>query len=426
MLLLPPKKVFFGPVQSGHGSQPSWVTDGRSFDRTCNRLDHSAETVPCAVAAVRDHTGEPLIFSTMFTLRATVKTTCLRLTRPRISVGGGNISYATRYFSKDGREDDKRSPPDDDPFGLKFETGSEPGNLGSTLPPKYKRDPMTGKFTGEKEEELTAADKKLLKMDLVEEQEYLLHKVYDDWDLSEENPESGMPTRLSDLAKRIRDDSMGLNTLGRSVEAQSMKPKLEDGEDGHVDKTGFSKPLSPAEFNAFKKHMKTEYDMDIEEDDIPVEPTDRGSVLDGYADNDYLNEKWLSSRAARFMDDSKDDDPFSDLLPSDFSPSRLVSRRQAKKIPRELLHHNNLALLRRYITPAGQIMSRVQSRLGAKDQRKVATLIKRARALGLLPTAGQFAIESHGSIHEPDIAQNRDWEEELVRRGLVLQKKQAE
>ena len=404
-------------------------TFGRRLSAVCDRsIDihiFTSELAVCYISSVYvDRNRVSSLFPTMFTVRAAVKTTCTRLMRPRIFVGGGNTSYFTRYFSKKGSEGEQT--PDDDPFGLNFEAGSEPGNLGSTLPPKYKRDPMTGKFTGEKEKELNAAEKKLLKMDLVEEQEYLLHKVYDDWDLSEENSESGMPTKLSDLAKRIRGDSMGLNTLGRSVEAQSIKPKLEDGENGHVDKTGFSKPLSPAEFNAFKKHMKSTYDMEIEEDDIPVEPTDRGSVLDGYADNDYLNEKWLSSRAARFMDDSKDDDPFSDLLPHDFSPSRLVSRRQAKKIPRELLHHNNLALLRRYITPAGQIMSRVQSRLGAKDQRKVATLIKRARALGLLPTAGQFAIESHGSIHEPDIAQNRDWEEVLVRRGLVLQKKQAE
>ena len=341
---------------------------------------------------------------------------------------------AARHFSaKGGGSDDKKSQAnsgkesdhDDDPFGLNFEGGSEPGKLGTTLPPKYKRDPMTGKFTGEEEKEFTQEEKKLLKMDPVEEQTYLLQKVYDDWDLSEEDKETGAPKKLSELAKRIRQDNMGLNTLGRSVEAQSVKPKLEDGENGYMDATGFSKPLSPAEFKVFQKHMKEEYDMDIDEDDIPVEPTgDRGSVLEGYADNEYLNEKWLSSRAARFMDDTKDDDPFSDLLPSDLSPSRLVNRRSAKKIPRDLLHHNNLALLRRYITPTGQIMNRVQSRLGAKDQRKVAKLIKRARALALLPTAGQFAIEAHGNIHEDDIQEDREWEKELKRRGLVVQSSQ--
>jgi ribosomal protein S18 len=331
-----------------------------------------------------------------------------------------------RFFSGKYGDNKGGSDHDDDPFGLKFEGGTEPGNLGKKLPPKYKRDPMTGKFTGEEEKEFTQEEKKLLKMDPIEEQEYLLQKVFDDWNLSEEDDETGAPKQLSELARRIRQDNMGVNTIGRSVEAQSMKPKLEDGDDGHVDSTGFSKPLSPSEFKAFQTHMKTEYDMDIDEDDMPVEPSgERASLLDGYADNDYLNDKWMSSRAVRFMDDTKDDDPFSDLLPSDLSPTKLVNRRQAKKIPRDLLHHNNLALLRRYITPTGQIMNRVQSRLGAKDQRKISKLIKRARALGLLPTAGQFAVEAHGNIHEDDIHEDREWEMELKRRGLVVQSSQS-
>jgi small subunit ribosomal protein S18 len=122
------------------------------------------------------------------------------------------------------------------------------------------------------------------------------------------------------------------------------------------------------------------------------------------------------------MDDTKDDDPFSDLLPSDLTPAKLVNRRKAKAIPRQLLHHNNLALLRRYITPSGQIMNRVQSRLGAKDQRKVAKLIKRARAIGLIPTSGQFVVEAHGNIHEHDLQEDREWEQELARRGLIVKK----
>lgn len=330
-------------------------------------------------------------------------------------------------FLSTGNGDGKKGPTNseisgDDPFGVNFDQGTEPGNLGTNLPPKYKRDSMTGKFTGEEEQEMTGAEKKLLKMDPIEEQEYLLEKVLNDWDLSEEDGATGAPKRLSELARRVRRDNMGLNTLGRSVEAQSVKPVLEDGDGGYVDPTGFSKPLSPAEFKVFKEHMKNEYGAEIDEDDIPVEPTGNGeSLLDGYADTDDLNNKWLSSRAARFMDDGKDDDPFSDLLPSDLSPSRLVNRRDAKPIPRHLLHHNNVALLRRYITPTGQIMNRVQSRLGAKDQRKIAKLIKRARALGLLPTAGQFIVESHGNIYEQDIHEDREWEKELKRRGLVPQ-----
>lgn len=186
------------------------------------------------------------------------------------------------------------------------------------------------------------------------------------------------------------------------------------------------------------RNMKEEHDVDVDEDDIPVEPhdsidnshhsnfgdsNDDDSLLGGYADTEELNKEWMSSSAMRFMDDAEDDDPFSDLIPSDLSPTLLVNRRKAKPIPRQLLHHNNLALLRRYITPAGQIMNRVQSRLGAKDQRKIAKLIKRARQLGLIPFSGQFVVENHGSIHEKGIHDDNDWEKELKRRGLVISKK---
>jgi small subunit ribosomal protein S18 len=292
---------------------------------------------------------------------------------------------------------------------------------------------VTGKFTGEEETELTEREKALLNMDPIQEQEYILDKVLKEWNIEVDEEKDGgkfgEPEQLTKLSQRIREDNMGLNVLGRSVESQAFRGKLEDGEDAYKDPTGFSKPLSPAEFKVFKKHMKDEYDTIIDEDDIPVEPTNRStndvSLLGGYADNEVLNTKWMSSSAVRFMDDTKDDDPFSDLLPSDLSPSRLVNRRQAKPIPRSLLHHNNLALLRRYITPTGQIMNRVQSRLGAKDQRKVAKLIKRARHLGLIPTSGQFVVEAHGNIHEPDIHQDKNWEAELKRRGLVVKKKRS-
>lgn len=318
---------------------------------------------------------------------------------------------------------------EDDPFGVHFEDGNDLGNLGPKNPPRYKRDAVTGKFTGEEEEELTEAEKKLLNMDALQEQEYLLDKVLNEWDIdaTDRDDESPFPepVKLSQLARRIREDNAGLTTLGRSAESQAVRGKLEDGEEAYLDETGFSKPLSPAEFQVFQKHMKDEQDIHITEDDIPVEPSNDGDddVLGGYADTEELNTQWMSSSAMRFMDDTKDDDPFSDLLPSDLSPTLLVNRRKAKPIPRHLLHHNNLALLRRYITPSGQIMNRVQSRLGAKDQRKISKLIKRARHLGLIPMSGQFVVESHGDIHEEDIDQDKEWEKELKRRGLVVPKK---
>jgi len=351
-----------------------------------------------------------------------------------------------RFFSSDDSDSNNKSTSgwkkptqqhqkdenEDDPFGVHFQDGDDLGNLGPKTPPRYKRDAVTGKFTGELEEELTESEEKLLDMDTIQEQEYLLDKVLNEWDIdaSKEDDDSPFPEpiKLSAMARRIREDNAGLTTLGRSVQAQAFRGKLEDGEDAYVDETGFSKPLSPAEFKIFKKHMKDENEIHIGDDDIPVEPTnydddDDDSILGGYADTEELNTQWMSSSAMRFMDDTKDDDPFSDLLPSDLSPTLLVNRRKAKPIPRHLLHHNNLALLRRYITPSGQIMNRVQSRLGAKDQRKVAKLIKRARHLGLIPNSGQFVVEAHGNINEGDIDEDKEWEKELKRRGLVVSKK---
>lgn len=329
------------------------------------------------------------------------------------------LNNNNRFFSSD-----KPPKDEDDPFGVHFQDGDD--NLGPKSPPRYKRDAVTGKFTGEQEEELTESQKKLLNMDALQEQEYLLDKVLNEWDMDASDDQSDEtfpePVKLKHLARRIREDNAGLTTLGRSVESQALKGKLEDGEDAYLDETGFSKPLSSDEFKVFAKHMKEDRDIDIGEDDLPVEPSNE-DVLGGYADTEELNAQWMSSSAMRFMDDTKDDDPFSDLLPSDLSPTLLVNRRKAKPIPKDLLHHNNLALLRRYITPSGQIMNRVQSRLGAKDQRKIAKLIKRARHLGLIPMSGQFVVESHGSVHEQDIDQDKNWEEELKRRGLVVNKK---
>ena len=357
---------------------------------------------------------------------------------PSASVLSSQGNSSIRYFSNGDKPGDRKTPKppqqqkdenEDDPFGVHFQDGNDLGNLGPNTPPRYKRDAVTGKFTGEEEEELSAGEKKLLNMDALQEQEYLLDKVLNEWNIDATSGDDASPfpepVKLSKLAGRIRQDNAGLTTLGRSAESQAVRGKLEDGADAYLDETGFSKPLSPAEFKVLKKHLKDEQDVQISEDDIPVEPTNSsdGSVLGGYADTDELNMQWMSSGAMRFMDDTKDDDPFSDLLPSDLTPTLLVNRRKAKPIPRHLLHHNNLALLRRYITPSGQIMNRVQSRLGAKDQRKVAKLIKRARHLGLIPMSGQFIVESHGSIHEEDIHENKEWEEELIRRGLVVTKK---
>ena len=67
-------------------------------------------------------------------------------------------------------------------------------------------------------------------------------------------------------------------------------------------------------------------------------------------------------------------------------------------------------------------MSRVQSRLGAKDQRKIAKLVKRARNLGLIPVIGQWKVEDNGNVRDPSIFEDTEWEKKLLDRGLVERK----
>lgn len=155
----------------------------------------------------------------------------------------------------------------------------------------------------------------------------------------------------------------------------------------------------------------------LDDEDIELQGITDDDAID--PDNPDLSLKWLTSRAKWEVNKKYGaETPFDDMLPRDLNLSRIVNRKRAKLLPRELLHHNNLALLRRYISPAGQIMHRMRTRLGARDQRKISKLVKRARNLGLIPHSGQFIIEDNGNIHEKDIKMNLPWEEELIRRGL--------
>jgi ribosomal protein S18 len=227
----------------------------------------------------------------------------------------------------------------------------------------------------------------------------------------------------------VREADIGLNVLGRSVKAQASEEELDDGSTLGRDETGFSQMLTKDEYASFAQYMKSQHDMEVSEDDIPVQasqkkkrqPSSNPSAEEN-PDDVSLSLKWLSNRAQREMDDSLDDNPYADLMPSDLTPTRLVNRRRAKPLPTKLLHHNNIDWLKRFLTPTGQVMNRVQTRLGARDQRRVAKLIKRTRALGLLPYAGQVKVETHGWPHAPDILEDRPWEKELARRGLVIKR----
>uniref|UniRef100_A0A7S4KA27 Ribosomal protein S18 n=1 Tax=Odontella aurita TaxID=265563 RepID=A0A7S4KA27_9STRA len=371
--------------------------------------------------------------------RATVEATERRLSSLRIDgicaarLARSSFSPAAslRAFSSGGRGGDDGGDKkddagaEDDPFGLNFkdspdsETG---GNLGSELPPSYVRDPTTGKFTGQVEAEMTREDEMLLNLTPSEKERALADRFVSSWNDAEKD-ETGTSARQGEVASRIRDEEMALNVLGRKP-SSTIGLGEDDPEAGK-----FSKPLSQSEFSAFQEYAKREHGAKgLTTDDIPVQrtATQAGDVsresLGDKSDPD-LDLTWLSAEARSEMSDGEADDPFVDLLPSDLNPARKVNARKAKRIPPELLHHNNLSLLRRYVTPGGQIMNRVQSRLGARDQRKVAKLIKRARCLGLIPFYGQWKLEDRGYVHEEDLDEDREWEKELVRRGLVTNRR---
>jgi ribosomal protein S18 len=349
-----------------------------------------------------------------------------RSSRPQLlATSSTNIhTTAVRFFSgKDG--DDKNKDAADDPFGIHFDDGTDQGRVGPEghLPPKYKRDPTTGQLTGDIEHELTEEEKRILKADPLEREKLLIRRVERHWSKAGTD-KADQPVPLDILGRGVRDTEIGTNVLGRSVQSQASKEQLEDGTYLGRDESGFSQSLTKKEFGSFSQYMKKQHKADVTEDDIPVQESLSGSSTQPGDDPDELglSMKWLTARAQRQMDDSVDDNPYSDLVPGDLSPSRLVNRKQAKRIPRKELHHNNVELLQRFMTPTGQIRNRVQTRLGARDQRRVAKLVKRARALGLVPYTGQFKAERHGWIHAKDMNEEREWETELVKRGIVIKR----
>jgi ribosomal protein S18 len=104
-------------------------------------------------------------------------------------------------------------------------------------------------------------------------------------------------------------------------------------------------------------------------------------------------------------------------------PNAKLNQLQATLLPTHLRHHNNLELLRKYMTPGGQIIPRTQTRLDAKDQRKVATLIKRARSMGLITTIGKWKVHDHGNSlmadAELDDHSKTEWETVFEKAGLI-------
>lgn len=345
------------------------------------------------------------------------------------------IRLSIRSFSDEKGNGGSSSNNNDDPFGVNFQDSSDEasGNIGprESLPPQYIRDNTTGKFTGEVKGEISEQDRQLLNLGGLAKERMVAFKFDKSISKADTFDTSSSSTHaMANIARRIREETVTLNTVGRKV--SDVSAAVPDG------KAEFppSAPLSASEMESLKKYMKkTAPGDDIakkiinEADDLIPSVARMSSDKTGDKrsndENPDLDLEWMSASAQRSMldvDKEDLDDPFSHLMPSDLNPAKKVNRRRAKPIPKELIHHNNLALLRRYVTPGGQIMNRVQSRLGAKDQRKVAKLVKRARHLGLIPVLGQWKVEDHGNIKDPSLLQDMEWEKKLVERGLVDRK----
>ena len=403
-----------------------------------------------------------------------------------------NFSSKDGSGSGSGSSGKDNSNHNEDPFGVNFQdttsTNNSNGNIGpkESLPPNYIRDSATGKFTGEIVIEASQEDKKMLNLGPIA-QENLLKKRIEDYisrdDILDKKNSDGSYS-MANVARRIREEDVAFNTLGRKV--TDLELALEHATasaNSSNANTNAAAPLSAEELASLHKFMEqtspnknnnnnnkrdnnkgnnkgnrdnndsssdsmTQLLIDESQDLIPniarqsstktpIRPPIRTNTTNNdnddentLKDNPDMDLQWLSASAQRQMQspdlDTTDlSDPFTNLMPSDLNPSKKINRRQAKPIPKQLIHHNNLSLLRRYVTPGGQIMNRTQSRLGAKDQRKVAKLVKRARHLGLIPVLGQWKFEDKGNVRDVSLMVDRGWETRLVERGLVEKKSQA-
>ena len=362
-------------------------------------------------------------------------------------------------------DDDARqyflSSDDDDHNNSKSSSfsSSQPSSA-QKLPPSYIRDAVTGKWTNKTHAELSIQEKQLLNLDEESKSEEVMNRLEKRWREAvgesggeqSANHDDGLGSLNSEherLARRIQEMQLALGPIGRDPAYYSSSPLSSTDDDDDINKQQ-QLPLTPREYQALKTYAQKEYNIDPKafvklvsdgnthassssasattsssnedsglDDLIPHNTLSSGpdhtlltqsnkQYFDADLDLAYLNPK-LHRRAYKdegggYEDSSNIDDPLADILPSDLNPTRKVNRRHAQPIPKRLLHQNNLSLLRRYTTPGGKIMNRVQSRLGAKDQRKIAKLVKRARHLGLIPHLGQWKLEDHGYLYERGVA----------------------
>ena len=92
----------------------------------------------------------------------------------------------------------------------------------------------------------------------------------------------------------------------------------------------------------------------------------------------------MEKRMNKYDDDEKSVFEPSDEPKFDRGPRRFQRRRQNQIVP-DYIDWKDVDFLKRFIPERGKIMPRRISGVSAKDQRRIAKAIKRARAMALLP-----------------------------------------
>ena len=77
-------------------------------------------------------------------------------------------------------------------------------------------------------------------------------------------------------------------------------------------------------------------------------------------------------------------------------PPHLRPKPKPIAIPPAQLENPTLSFLSRFVSKTGTILSRRDTGLRAKDQRKVAKFIKRYRDMGLVPFNGEWSVKKRG------------------------------
>lgn len=330
-----------------------------------------------------------------------------------------------------------------DPYGVNYHDGDEGLGPEEQLPPRYKRDPTTGSTTAAYHTELTSKDQHLLKLTRQEKVKFYqkrLEESFGDDDTKEKKLLDSILSSDEEKSKAVRDHHPERKEWEklRKKYFYLLREREKLAEERFYEKKQRQMTETEKEYRKFLQS----HDLVDDDEEEKGEEEEEATTTDGGKPYESKKKRMLQQLQQQQLDQMEQPDKFPSnpwegenlawvaqdihlysqdelYMPPELSRIKKVNRKLATPIPKELLHHNNLDLLRRYVTPGGQIKNRIQSRLGAKDQRKIAKLVKRARAMGLIPYVGQWKIQDDGDMFDLTLDQKKDWEQVYEDAGLI-------